>query len=59
LFGDITIADGIVIGANSVVNRSFNEPNTRIAGVPAREINKKGSDGLLSKATELLGQHNT
>lgn len=26
LFGDITIADGIAIGANSVVNKSFLNP---------------------------------
>ncbi|WP_440952858.1 serine O-acetyltransferase [Methanococcoides sp. FTZ1] len=49
LFGDIEIADGIAIGANSVVNRSFLEPNISIAGVPARKISDKGSAGLLVK----------
>lgn len=38
IFGDITIADGIIIGANAVVNKSFLEPNITIAGVPARKI---------------------
>jgi serine O-acetyltransferase len=38
LLGDIKIADNIVIGANSVVTRSFDEPGIVIAGVPARKI---------------------
>jgi serine O-acetyltransferase len=38
LFGDITIADNAVIGANAVVNKSFLEPNTVIAGIPAQVI---------------------
>ena len=49
IFGDIKIADGIAIGANSVVNRSFTEPNIGIAGVPARKINDKGSENLIPK----------
>ena len=32
------IADGIKIGANSVVTKSFLEPNITIAGVPAKKI---------------------
>ena len=40
IFGKITIADGIHIGANSVVNKSFNEPNVVIVGVPARVVGK-------------------
>ena len=43
LFGDIQIADGIAIGANAVVNKSFLEPNITIAGVPARKISSKGA----------------
>lgn len=54
IFGDIVIADGIAIGANSVVTRSFTEPNIGIAGVPARKINDKGSEKLVAKATEIL-----
>ena len=38
LLGDIRIADDIVIGANSVVTKSFEEPGIVIAGVPARKI---------------------
>lgn len=40
IFGKIEIADGIHIGANAVVNRSFTEPGVIIAGVPARVIKK-------------------
>jgi serine O-acetyltransferase len=54
IFGDIKIADGIAIGANSVVDKSFTEPNIGIAGVPAKKINDKGSEDLIVKATEIL-----
>ncbi len=47
LFGPIEIAGGIAIGANSVVNKSFTEPNISIAGVPARKISARGSEGLI------------
>ena len=48
IFGPIQIASGIAIGANSVVNKSFQEPNISIAGVPARKISDKGSEGLIA-----------
>jgi serine O-acetyltransferase len=54
VFGDIEIADGIAIGANSVVNKSFTEPNIGIAGIPAKKINDRGSEKLVMKATEVL-----
>lgn len=54
LFGEIYIADGIAIGANSVVNKSFFEPNITIAGVPAKKVSDKGSEGILVKATNLI-----
>jgi serine O-acetyltransferase len=44
VLGDITIADGVVIGANSVVTKSFLEPNITIAGAPARKISDRGTD---------------
>lgn len=49
IFGDIEIADGIAIGANSVVNNLFTEPNIGIAGSPAQKINDKGSEKLIPK----------
>ena len=54
IFGEITIADGIAIGANSVVNKSFLEPNITIAGGPSKKISDKGSKGLLVDATQIL-----
>ena len=47
IFGKITIADDIVIGANAVVNKSFDTPGISIAGIPARQISGKSSAGLL------------
>ena len=47
IFGQITIADGIAIGANAVVKKSFKEKNITIAGVPAKKISNKGSKGIL------------
>ena len=38
IIGGIKIADGIKIGANAVVNKSFSEPGITIAGVPARRV---------------------
>lgn len=54
IFGDVEIADGIAIGANAVVNKSFLEPGITIAGVPAKKINSKGSLGIVRKATEIV-----
>lgn len=47
LFGPIEIADDIAIGANAVVNKSFLTPGVTIAGVPAKIVSNKGSNGLL------------
>ncbi len=43
LFGNITIADGISIGANAVVNKSFREANITIAGVPAKKVSDRSA----------------
>jgi serine O-acetyltransferase len=56
LFGPIRIADGIAIGANSVVNKSFEEPGITIAGAPARRVSDRGSEGLLVPGTEIAGR---
>ena len=52
--GDIEIADGIAIGANSYVNKSFKEPGITIAGCPAKKISDKGSRDCWFRATEIL-----
>ena len=38
IYGDITIADGCYIGANSVVNRSILDPDSVVVGAPAKVI---------------------
>jgi len=38
LIGDIHIADNIIVGANSLVNRSFDRNTLIIAGVPAKVV---------------------
>lgn len=40
LFGDITIASNVTIGANATVNKSFQEENVVIAGTPAEIVKK-------------------
>lgn len=42
LLGDIQIANGIAVGANALVNKSFIEEEIAIAGVPARKISDHG-----------------
>lgn len=43
IFGKIRIADRCAIGANAVVNKSFEEQNITIAGIPAKKINNIGN----------------
>jgi len=43
IFGEVEIADGIAIGANAVVNKSFTEPDITIAGIPAHKVSNIGS----------------
>ena len=47
LYGPITIASDIAIGANAVVNKDFTTPGISIGGIPAKQISDKGSEGLL------------
>lgn len=54
IVGAIAIADGIAIGANSYVNKSFSEPNITIAGCPAKKVSDKSSEDLWIRATEIL-----
>lgn len=42
ILGDITIANNVAIGANSVVNKSIAEENIAVAGVPAKKISENG-----------------
>ena len=40
--GDTYLADNVVVGANSVVNRSIHEENVTVAGNPAQIVSHKG-----------------
>lgn len=46
IMGNIHIADGIAVGANAVVVKSFDEPNITIGGVPAKKISDKGAQNV-------------
>lgn len=52
LFGPIVIGDGVVIGANAVVNRSFPEGNCTIGGIPATKISDKNSGRYILRGTD-------
>ena len=56
--GPIEIADGIAIGANSYVNKSFKDYDITIAGCPAKKISDKGSQYCWFRATEILRKEN-
>lgn len=43
IFGKINIGSKCAIGANAVVNKSFEEENITIAGIPAKKISDKGN----------------
>lgn len=59
IFGNIIIADDIAIGANSVVNKSFYEKGISIAGVPAKKINNKETNGIILSNKELFDSNNS
>ena len=42
ILGNVFIADGIAVGANALVNKSFETPNIAIAGIPAKKISDNG-----------------
>ncbi len=54
IYGKIMVANGVAIGANSVVNKSIDEPNVTVAGVPAKKVSNSGSKGLIIEATDLI-----
>ncbi|WP_406684196.1 serine acetyltransferase [Seonamhaeicola sp. MEBiC1930] len=54
LFGKIVLADGIAVGANAVVNKTFNETNIAIGGVPAKKIANIDTFDYLIPATYII-----
>lgn len=55
VFGNITIGDNTVIGANAVVNKDFKDGNCTIAGVPAKIISNKTSQGIIANTEKQDG----
>ena len=54
IFGKISVADNVAIGANSVVCKDILTPNVSVAGVPVKVVSQHGSEGYLVKATEIV-----
>ena len=48
IVGDVTIADGVCLGAGAVVVKSITEENTTWGGVPAKKISNNSSHSMLS-----------
>jgi len=59
IYGDIKLADNVAIGANAVVNKSFSERNTAIAGIPAKKISNVNVYDILIPATEIIKHNDT
>lgn len=47
IFGRIKLAEGTVIAAQAVVNKSFSEGNVTLGGIPAKIISHKGAHSYL------------
>jgi len=45
--GPLRIADNCVIGANSVVTRSFTTPGVTLSGIPAKIVATRGSETMI------------
>ena len=54
LFGNIEIADGITVGANAVVTKSFQERNCVIGGIPAKVISHNAGFKMLEFKDKVL-----
>ena len=50
IFGGINIADNVIIGAGAVVNKSFYERGSTIAGNPAKIVSRKYQDESWTQA---------
>ena len=57
VFGAIVLADGTAVGANAAVGASVEEPNTAVAGVPARKIAEIDPCDFLIRATWLVDRN--
>ena len=53
VFGHIQLGSNICVGANAVVNKSFEESNVTLAGVPAKIVSNHGCDAFVPDACAL------
>lgn len=53
ILGDVRLPDGITVAANAVVNKSFDEENVVVGGIPAKIISKN-PDWSMLKFTEQI-----
>lgn len=55
IYGDIIIPSNTIIGANSVVNKSFDKENIAIAGIPAKIVKENIEiEDYITLATEIV-----
>lgn len=47
IFGDIYIANGITVGANTVVTKTFDKENVVLGGIPAKVISEKSGFSMI------------
>lgn len=53
IFGNITIANNVALGANAVVTKSIEKPGVAVAGIPAKEIGPVNVRDLIIPAKQL------
>ena len=49
IIGEVSVADNVAVGANAVVTKNIEEPNTTWAGVPAKMISNHGSKAYIKR----------
>lgn len=54
IYGEISIANNVAIGANAVVNKSFTENDIAIAGIPAKKISSINIFNIIIPATQII-----
>lgn len=57
VIGNVHIADGVAVGANSVVCKDIPTPNVSVGGIPAKILSQKGSEAYLVKATDIVDKY--
>lgn len=56
VIGPVHIPDDVAVGVHALVIRDITEPGVSVAGVPAKVISRRGSEGYLIKATEIISR---